>query len=191
MVNSWQGLLFEGAEADGLRLRRAREEDLSPILDMLLHPTTLEAVGKTAEQAEQALRQVWQEQSDDSTLRHFIAEEAGAGHMLAYLRLEYPLFEPDCLWLLLLVVNLTHRGQGWGRKIIKFLKTQAQASPGPRKFGLNTLATNVPATRLYESTGFTCLKREPWTRWDGIPTERLTFLVSFDAGAPGLAPEPD
>lgn len=179
MESSWDALHLDGAESGDLRLRLATETDLPGILRMLLDPTTLTAIGETAEYAEQTLRRLWYEEPEMSGLRHFVVDRASGREVIAYLRLEYPFNEPGCLWLTSFFVAQGHRGRGYGRRIMELLIAEARDSGCVRRFGMHTRAANAAAIRLYGSSGFECIKREPWHSSDGDSSERLTFCQAF------------
>ncbi len=184
MAESWDNLPLDGAEQGGLKLRLATDADLPGILEMALDPSTLAGIGETPEYVGDTLRRLWEEDPETSGLRHFVVEEAGRGDLVAYLRLEYPLFELECLWLTFFFVAPGMRGQGYGRRIMELLVAEAKKSGRVRKFGVHTSASNAPAIRLYESSGLTCIEREPWQSSTGDRSERLTFCCT-------LAEDPD
>lgn len=184
MEAAWDNLHFHGAEVEGIRLRLATEADFQAITEMVLDPSTLLALGDSPEHVEETLRGLWYEEPATSGLRHFVVQTANCADVIAYLRLEYPLFEPECLWMTFFVVAPGTRGQGYGRRIMELLKAAAWKSGSVRKFGMHTSAANAPAIRLYESSGFECIKREPWQSTTGDRSERLTFCCTL-GGAPG------
>jgi GNAT superfamily N-acetyltransferase len=163
------------ATSPTLLLRPATDADLPQILAALLDPSTLSALGDTAEQAQRTLRNTWAEDPATSALQHFVVEDRERAELIAYLRLEYPFHKPDCLWLTHFFVFPSWRGQGYGRRIMDLLKRAAQATGCVGTFGMHTLSDNTAAVALYTSTGFTCVQREPWQTNDGGETERLTF----------------
>jgi len=179
MESGCDALHLEGAESGGLRLRLATEADLPEVVRMLLDPSTLAAIGETAEEAERDLHRLWQERPETSDLRHLVAERVRGREVIAYLRLEYPFNEPACLWLMFLCVAPRSRRQSNGRRIMELLVAEARRSGAVATFGLHTHATNAAAVKLYEATGFTCTKREPWPSRDGEAPERLTFCRRF------------
>ncbi len=183
---AWNDWHWAGSEADGLRVRLATEADLPVILAMLTHPSTLAAVGETEEEAKASLRRLWYEEPATSGLRHFVAEDAGRG-AVAYLRLEYPFSQPQCLWLTFFLVAPDARGEGYGRRLMELLKSEARRSGCVKEFGMHTLASNVAAARLYESAGFRCIRREPWRTAAGDTSGRLTFCLRIpeEPSAPG------
>ncbi len=185
MQAAWDEIPLNGAELGGLRLRLATEADFPGILEMVLDPSTRVGTGETPEYAEETLRRLWHEEPETSGLRHFLVERGNRADVIAYLRLEYPLFEPECLWMTFLVVAAGMRGQGYGRRIMELLKAEARNSGCVRKFGVHTSASNAPATRLYESSGFKCIKREPWQSTTGDRSERLTFCCTLTAAPDG------
>jgi ribosomal protein S18 acetylase RimI-like enzyme len=185
MGNAWDALPLHGAESHGVRLRLATETDLSEILKMLLEPSTLAAIGETAEHAQQALLQLWQEDPATSGLRHFVVERAGTGGMIAYLRLEYPFNEPGCLWLTFFCVASEHRGKGCGRRIMALLTATAARSRCVKGFGVHTRVSNAAAVGLYQSSGFRCVKREPWQSSNGDSSDRLTFCRMLSGAVNG------
>jgi ribosomal protein S18 acetylase RimI-like enzyme len=142
---------------------------------MLLEPSTLAAVGETAEHAQRTLLRLWQEEPATSGLRHFVVETAGTGEVIAYLRLEYPFNEPGCLWLTFFCVAPEHRGKGCGRRIMALLTAAVARSRGVQEFGIHTRVSNAAAVALYQSSGFRCVKREPWQSSNGDSSDRLTF----------------
>lgn len=105
---------------------------------------------------------------------------------IAYLRLEYPFNEPQCLWLTFFVVAPKQRGRGYGRRIMALLTSKAQYSPCVERFGVHTMTTNAAAIRLYESSGFKCIKREPWQGSNGDTPGRLTYCRVFGEATTGL-----
>jgi ribosomal protein S18 acetylase RimI-like enzyme len=175
MGNAWDALPLHGAESDGVRLRLAAETDLSEILKMLLEPSTLAAIGETAEYAQQTLLRLWQEEPATSGLRHFVVERACTGEVIAYLRLEYPFNEPGCLWLTFLCVAPEHRSKGCGRRIMALLTATAARSGCVKEFGIHTRVSDAAAVGLYRSSGFRCVKREPWQSSNGDSSDSLTF----------------
>ena len=179
MENTWDALHLDGAESGDLRLRLATETDLPVILRMVLDPTTLLAIQETAEYAEQNLRRLWQEEPAMSGLRHFVVERACAHEVIAYLRLEYPFNEPGCLWLTFLCIVPRYRGRRYGRRIMELLTVEAAGCGCVREFGMHTMTSNSAAIRLYQSSGFVCVKREPWQSSNGDSSARLTFRRAF------------
>ena len=179
MADTWNALHFDGAESGDLRLRLATEDDLPEVLSMVLAPSTLVGTGHTAEDAEQALRRLWYAEPAESGLRHFVVEKAPGRELVAYLRLEYPFNDPECLWLTFFCVAPGHRGQGYGRRIIGLLVTEAARSGCVTEFGVHTRASNAAAIRLYTSSGFECVKREPWQSSNGDTSDRLTLSQAF------------
>jgi GNAT superfamily N-acetyltransferase len=175
MTNAWDVLPLHGAESDGVRLRLATETDLSEILKMLLEPSTLAAIGETAEYTQQTVLRLWQEDPATSGLRHFVVERACIPEVIAYLRLEYPFNEPGCLWLTFFCVAPEHRGKGYGRRIMALLTATAARAGCVKEFGVHTRASNAAAVGLYQASGLQCVKREPWQSSNGDSSERLTF----------------
>jgi len=187
MESSWDALRLDGAESGDLRLRLATETDLPGILRMLLDPTTLMAIGETAEYAEQTLQRLWHEEPKMSGLRHFVVDTACGHEVIAYLRLEYPFNEPRCLWLTFFYVAPSHRGKGYGRRIMELLMAEARDSGCVRRFGMHTRDANAAAVGLYRSSGFVCVKREPWQSTNGDSSDRLTFCRAFGDVSTGTA----
>ncbi len=175
MGSTWNRLRFHGAELAEVRLRLATEIDWPTILAMVLDPSTLAGIDESPGYVAKTLRRLWYEEPETSGLRHFVVERAEDGEVIAYLRLEYPLFEPKCLWMTFFVVAPGMRGQGHGRRIMELLKGEAQRSGCVAKFGVHTSEDNAPATGLYRAMGFKCVKREPWESSTGRRTQRLTF----------------
>lgn len=184
---TWDRLRFDGAELGEVRLRLATEIDWRAILAMVLDPSTLAGIGDNREYVEKTLRRLWYEEPETSGLRHFVVERAEHGDVIAYLRLEYPLFEPKCLWLTFFVVAPGMRGQGYGRRIMGLLKGEAERSGCVAKFGVHTSEDNAPATGLYHAMGFECVKREPWESSTGNRTQRLTFCWTPAEAADGAS----
>ncbi len=179
MENTWRVTRLDGAELGDLRLRLAAEPDLSGILRMLLDPTTLAAIGESAQQAEQSVRRLWQEQFAPGRLRHLVVETSPDRELIAYLRLEYPFNKPGCLWLTFFCIAPGHRGRGYGRQVMQLLVAEAARSGAVAEFGIHTRASNRAAIRLYTSSGFACVKREPWRSANGDTSDRLTFRQAF------------
>lgn len=190
METSWDSLHLDGTRSGDLRLRMATETDLPVILSMVLDPTTLMAVGETAEYAEQTLRRLWSEEPASSGLRHFVVERISSRDVIAYLRLEYPFNEPECLWLTFFCVAPRQRGRGYGRRIMRLLTGGAANCGCVKTFGVHTRASNAAAVGLYQSSGFVCVKREPWRSSNGDTSDRLTLCQTFGNAEDGAhAPE--
>jgi ribosomal protein S18 acetylase RimI-like enzyme len=189
MESSWGALRLDGARSGNLLLRLATETDLPVILRMVLDQTTLLAVRETAEYAEHSLRQLWREEPATSGLRHFVVERACTHEVIAYLRLEYPFNDPACLWLTFFCVAPRHRSKGYGRRIVQLLTTEAAGCGCVRKFGMHTMVSNSVAVRLYHSSGFVCVKREPWQSSNGVTSDRLTFCLTLGETRGGACEE--
>jgi len=156
-----------------LRLRFAADDDYPFVQATVCHPSTLAASHDTLETATEALLGRWAEGFRAPDLRHVIAE--ASGRPVGYLRLAYPLPWPRSLWLTFLAIAPECRGQGWGRGIMRLLLSVAATLEGVEQFGMHTMADNAGAQRLYESTGFRIITREPWENHDGTHGERLTY----------------
>jgi len=165
--------VFDGAVKDSLRLRFASAADFPFVQAAVCHPSTLAASHDTLETATAALHGRWAEGFRAPDLRHLIAEASGTP--VGYFRLCYPLPWPRSLWMTFLAIAPECRGQGWGRQILDQLLSVAATQDSIDKFGMHTYADNAHARRLYESTGFRIIKREPWTYQDGMSGERLTY----------------
>lgn len=165
--------VFDGAVKNGPRLRFANAADFPFVQATVCHPSTLAASHDTLETATEALNGRWAEGFRVPDLRHLIAEASGTP--VGYFRLAYPLPCPQSLWITFLAIAPECRGRGWGRKILDQLLSVATTLDSVEQFGMHTLADNAHARRLYESTGFRIVKREPWEYQDGISGERLTY----------------
>jgi len=169
--------VFDGVVKNGLRLRFATGVDFPFVHATVCHPGTLAASHDTLETAAEALNGRWAEGFRAPDLRHIIAE--ASGRPVGYFRLAYPLPWPRSLWLTYLAVAPEFRDQGWGSGIMRLLLSVAATLEGVEKFGMHTMADNTGAMRLYQSTGFRIIKREPWVNHDGTSSERLTYCRSL------------
>ncbi|MHB0938050.1 MAG: GNAT family N-acetyltransferase [Armatimonadota bacterium] len=172
--------VFGGIVNNGLRLRFATGADFPFVQATVCHPSTLAASHDTLETAMAALNGRWAEGFRAPDLRHVIAEAPGGP--VGYLRLAYPLPGPRSLWLTFLAISPERRGQGWGRGIMHLLCSVAASLDSVEQFGMHTLADNTHAQRLYASTGFRIVKREPWAYQDGSCRERLTYCQTCTSG---------
>lgn len=170
---------FDGLTGNDLVLRFALDSDFSFMASIVCHPSTVIALHETVESAQSTIRKIWSEGLKPPDLRHILAFSQTKGNHIGYLRLLYPFEFDQCLWLSFFAIVPELRGQGFGRKILELLLTEARKCQLIQKFGIHTGSTNVHARRLYESLGFECIKREPWENEYGTKEERLTFIQNL------------
>jgi ribosomal protein S18 acetylase RimI-like enzyme len=89
--------------------------------------------------------------TDGQTL--LIAEDASSGERVGLLWFGPSTDDPSTAWIYDITVDDDHRGQGWGRAIMRLFEAEALRR-GYARAGLNVYADNHVARGLYESLGY-------------------------------------
>ena len=91
---------------------------------------------------------------------HLLESPFGAAWLRTHAGAEFaPGYVGEPVAQLAIAVVPTHRGRGWGRRLLERLLEEADKN-GLSEVQLTVGLANVPAVRLYESTGFSTIRSD-------------------------------